>query len=90
MAAGPSAVGLAVFSSALPPTEAVELAVGMLTEKLYCPEPAMKFYKCFVDSGRSDAYSAAQDVCKKEHEGLMECVRERDINDVCQRYPLPE
>eukprot|EP00667_Euglena_gracilis_P022217 EG_transcript_24648 len=90
--APPEAVALAAMPTQITPElakmpadHAIQLAVGVLTERLYCADTASAFYECFARSGK-DPYEASTGTCRKEHEGLMKCVEERQINDVAERF----
>jgi len=71
--------------AAMPHMAVIDMAVGVLAERLYCPTDSEAFYKCFSNSGLQDAEAAATGACSKFHNALLACVEQRNVNDRAQR-----
>jgi hypothetical protein len=68
--------------------EALQLSVGVLMERLYCPTQAHLFYSCFQQSGLTDAFAAAAEggPCYAEHELFADCIKDRNVTIKCTKF----
>eukprot|EP00667_Euglena_gracilis_P024107 EG_transcript_27546 len=72
--------------SELADAKAVELAVGMLTERLYCPAAARGFQQCVQTAGLADQQAAAAGPCRATHEALRDCMTKGNVQETTQRF----
>eukprot|EP00906_Rhabdomonas_costata_P007462 RCo010683 len=65
---------------AVPDKEAISLAVGVLMERLFCPNEAREFTKCFLKHKLSpDQAVQPGRPCVPAHEQFIRCLNEKNV-----------
>eukprot|EP00906_Rhabdomonas_costata_P029239 RCo041282 len=74
--------------AALASDEALEMAMGLLMERLYCPTQAHLLFKCLQQSGVSSPEEAVKEggQCYPENMLLAECAGTKEVAMKCSRF----